>query len=109
MNSFQSKPPRIYADRLMPMVMKAMKEYHAMEDDPKTIEAGQYLTVDEYDTKMRNLQNLLRDVYKELQNDTIRGDTALERIEAYFVAHSDLMEPLIETGNFPELRALNEI
>jgi hypothetical protein len=109
MSTFQSKTPRIYADRLMPLVMKAMKEYYAMEDKEETLAVKQYLTDQEYDEKMRGLQDMLRSVHEDLRTDTIKGDTGLERIEAFFNLHHDLTDALIETGNFPELRGLNEI
>jgi hypothetical protein len=107
--NFNSKSPRIYADRLMPLVMKALKEYHVMEDREETIAAKRYLTDEEYDYKMKSLFLMLKTLYSDLQSDQIKGDAGLERIEAFFNLHHDLTDALIETGLFPELRGLNEI
>jgi hypothetical protein len=107
MSSYDFKPPRIRSDELMPFVIKALKELRVMEEI--VIMRPEIFTDEEDPQNVGRLQLMLKSVFDELQNDEIKGDAALARIEEQFRIHRTLIDGLIGTRSFPEVEALDNL
>lgn len=109
MSEYQYKEPRIRADRLMPIIIKAMKEYRIIDQTTDLVTPSDLVSQDEYDTFMFELSPFLTEVYEDLHYDRIKGDAGLARIEAFFQRHRRTVDNLFDTRKFPELQNLDEV
>jgi hypothetical protein len=99
--------PKVYGDRIIPLLVKVDRELQVMEiafiEDEK-------LSV--YDNDVQDygrVQHRLREIYEDLRMDRIRGETAVERIRIQvFVPFQDLCYRLVESKRFPEFWELYE-
>lgn len=99
--------PRVYGDRIIPMLVKVDRELQIMEfpfiEDEK-------LSREDNDVQdYARIQNRLREIYEDLKFDRIRGETAVERINTQvFAPFEDLCYRIVESKKFPEFWELYE-
>lgn len=101
------KTPKVYGDRLMPILVKVDKELQFMEIP--FIEDEQLSYREDDVQNYGRVQLRLREIYEDLQYDRIRGDTAISRIKTQiFEPFQDLCDRIVESKRFPEFWELYE-
>lgn len=100
--------PKIYGDRIMPILVKVDRELQIMEIPFIEDEMLSFRDNDVQD--YGRIQHRLRDIYEDLQMDRIRGTTAIESIRVQiFEPFQDLCDRLVESKRFPEFWELYEL
>lgn len=99
--------PKIFGDRIMPLLVKVDRELQVLET---FFMENEDLCIYEEDFKSYpEIQRRLREIYSDLRNDRIRGDSAIRRIDTQiFEPFEDLCYRLVESKKFPEFWELYE-
>lgn len=99
--------PKVYGDRIIPILVKVDRELQIMEIP--FIE-DEEISREESDAQdYGRIQHRLREIYEDLKFDRIRGETAVERIRTQiFAPFEDLCYRLVESKQFPEFWELYE-
>lgn len=101
------KKPKVYGDRLIPLIAKVDKEIQIM--DAVFTDRDDIFYFDDDLANIARFQNKLREIYNDLATDRVRGDNALDTIKYDLINRSpyqDLIYRMIEAEIFPEITAL---
>lgn len=99
--------PKVYGDRIIPILVKVDRELQLLELDFVEDETLSYMDSDLQD--YGRLQKRLREIYEDLKFDRIRGETAVNRLKIQvFEPFQDLCDRMVESEKFPEFWELYE-
>lgn len=99
--------PKVYGDRLMPLIVKVDKELTEM-DEVYGERADIFYREDDL-SNIARLQNKLREIHNDLYTDAIRGDNAMQMIKHDLFGRDpfqDLVYRMMESEIFSEVSAL---
>lgn len=99
--------PKVYGDRIIPLLVKVDREMQVMEI--LFIEDEQLSMMDEDLQNYGRIQHRLREIYEDLKMDRIRGESAVDRLRVQiFEPFEDLCYRIVESKKFPEFWEMYE-